>query len=146
MELVHNFYKNSLDDVLDSNINDTVASTIDINPCLLRKTTSSIQPRMLLDVLLLLRLFNKATSDRDKNFSPSIKRSILSTLSPNIVPREPSNLFFRSSSNYGKLREKKPRAALMSWGLRNLSYIIDYSGSQDTFFVSKGNTNCMKNS
>ena len=35
-ELVYDLYKDSLDDVLDNDINNIVASKININPCLLR--------------------------------------------------------------------------------------------------------------
>ena len=36
MELVYNPYKNSLDNILDSNIHNIVASIINMNPCILR--------------------------------------------------------------------------------------------------------------
>lgn len=112
MESVHNFYKDSLDDVLDSNINDIVASIINMNPCLLRQTMSSIQLEIFFDISLLLRLFSKATSNKNKNSSLFKKRNISPMLLPNIVLRELSNLLFRLSSNYDKLRKRKPRAAL----------------------------------
>ena len=48
-EPVHDLFKNSCDDVLDSNINDIVASTINMNPCLLRQTISALnQERFLI--------------------------------------------------------------------------------------------------
>ena len=70
-EPVHDLYKDSLDDVLDSNIDDTVASKIDTNPYPLRQTASATQPGMLFYVPLLLGLFSEAVSSRDKNSSLS---------------------------------------------------------------------------
>ena len=86
-EPVHDLYKNRLDDGLDSNINDIVASTIDTNPCPLRQTTSATQVRTFFDVSLPLGLFCEAASDGDKNSSFSKKRSLLPTLLPSIMPR-----------------------------------------------------------
>lgn len=48
IKLIHNFYKNSLDDILDSNIDNVVASTINTNLSLLIQITSNIQPKMVL--------------------------------------------------------------------------------------------------
>ena len=146
MELVHDFYKNSLDDVLNSNINNTVASTIDMNPCPLMQITSATQPEIPFDVPLLSRLFNEAASGGDKNSSPSAKRNSSPTLPSIIVSRELSNLLLRPSDNYGKLRKEKPRAVLTSRGLKDSSYITDQSGSQKTSDVSKSNANGTENS
>ncbi len=38
-EPVHDLYKDNLDDVLDSDIDDTGVSTINKNSCMLRRTT-----------------------------------------------------------------------------------------------------------
>ncbi len=118
-ETIHDPCMDSLDYVLDSNINDTVASIIDTNPCPLRRTTSVTQPGTPLDVPLPLGLFSEAASDGDKNSNPSAKRSSLPTLPPNTVSREPSNLLLRPSGNYDKLRKGKTRTAFTSWGLGN---------------------------
>ena len=80
---------------------------------------------MSFDVPLLLGLFSKVASNRDKNFSTSAKRSLLLTLPPSIVLREPSNPLVRLSGNDGKLRKRKPKAALKFQGLRDLGYIKD---------------------
>ena len=138
---VHNPYKDSLDEVLDSNINDIVASIIDMNLCPLRRITSVTSPKMLFDVPFLSRLFSKASSGGDKNSSLSAKRSLSPTLSPSIVPREPSNPLLKPTSNYGKLWKGKPRAALTSRSLGELDYITDQSGPQGAFVVSKNNVN-----
>ena len=138
-EPVHDSYKDSLDDILDSDINNIVASTIDTNSCLLRRTTSATQSGTSLDVPLPLGLFSEVASGGDKNSSPSAKRSSSPTLPPNTVSREPSNPLLRPSGNYGKLRKRKPRAAITSWGLEDLGYITDQSGSQGASSVSKSN-------
>lgn len=129
MEPVHDLYKNSLDNILDSNINDTIASIINTKPCLLRQSTLGTEQVMLLDVFLLLGLFSEVTNDGDKNSSLSIKRSISPTLPPSIMLKKPSNPLFKPSGNYGKLRKRKSRAAFTFWGLRDLGYIIDQSRS-----------------
>ena len=141
---VHDLYKNSLDDVLDSNINDIVASTTNTNSCSLRQTTSAIQPGMPFDILLPLGLFSEEASGGDKNSSSSTKRSSLPTLPLSNVPREPSNPLLRPSSNYGKLKKRKPRAAFTSQGLGDLGYITDQYGSQDAFAMSKSNADGME--
>lgn len=87
-EAVHDSYKDSLDDVLDSYINDEVGSTININPYLLRQTTSSNQLGMLFDVPLPLGLFSEAVSGADKNFNPFAKRSSSLTLPPSHLPKK----------------------------------------------------------
>ena len=134
-EPIHALWKNSLDDVLDSNINNIVASTIDLNPCLLRQTTSATQLKTPFDVLLPSGLFNEVVRGGDKNSSPSAKKSSSPTFPPNIVPKEPSNLLFRLTGNYNKWRKRKPRVA------RDSCYITDQSGSQGASALSKSNTN-----
>ena len=57
-EPVYNPYKDSLDDFLDSNINDTMSSRIDTNLCQLKQTTLTTQLGMSFDILLPLRLFS----------------------------------------------------------------------------------------
>ncbi len=145
-EPVHDPYKDSLDDVLDSDIDDIVASTIDTNPCLLRQTTSATQPRMPLDVPLPSGLFSEAASGGNKNSSLSAKKSSSLTLPPSTVFREPSNPLLRPSGNYGKLRKRKPRAAITSWGLEDLGYITDQSGSQGASAVIKSNADSTESS
>ena len=145
-EPVYDPYKNSLDNILDSNIDDIVASTIDTNPCLLRQKTSATQLRMPFDVLLPLGLFNEAESGGDKNSSLSAKRNSSPILLPSIVLKKPSNLFFSPFGNYNKLRKVKPRAAFTSWGLGDLDNITDQSGFQNTSAVSKNNSDGIKNS
>ena len=145
-EPVYNPYKDSLNNVLDSDIDNIVANTIDMNLCLLRKTTSITQPRTPFDVPLPLELFSEIVSGGDKNSSPSAKGSSSPMLSPSIVPKEPSNLLLKSSGNYGKLRKGKPRAALISRGLGDLGYITNQYGSQGASIVSKSNANGTKNS
>ena len=144
-ELIHNPYKDSLDDVLDGDINDTAASTIDTNPWLLRQITSAIQPRTPFNIPLPLGLFSEVANGGGKNSSPSAKRSLSPTLPPSILLKEPSNLLLRLTSNYGKLSKRKPRAVLTSQGLEDLGYIME-SGSQGTSAVSKSNTNSTKSS
>ncbi len=139
MEPVHDPYKDSLDDVLDIDIDDTVAGTINTNPYSLRRTTSATQLGTPLDVLLPSGLFSEAANGRDKNSSPSTKRSSSSTLPPKTVSKEPSNLLLRPSGNYGKREKRKPRAAFTSRGLGDSGYITDQSGSQGAFAVSKSN-------
>lgn len=102
-----------------------MAIIIDTNSYLLRQTTSSIQPEMPFDIPLLLGLFNEVTSGRDKNSSPFTKRSTLPTLLLNIIWRKPSNLLFRPSGNYDRLKKEKFRAALTFWSLGDLNYIMD---------------------
>ena len=143
---VHNPDKDSLNDILDSDINDKVASTTDTNPCTLKRTISATQPGTFFDIPLPSRLFGEAASDGDKNSSPFGKRSLLPLLLPIIVLKEPSNPFFKLFGNYRKLKKRKPRAALISWGLADLSYITYQSGSQRVFAVSKGNIDSMENS
>ncbi len=138
-EPVHDPYKDSLDNDLDSIINDKVASTIDTNPCPLRQTISATQPGTPHDVPMPSGLFCEAASGGNKNSSPSPKRSSSPTLPPSTVSREPSNPLLSPSGNYDKLRKGKPRAALMSRGLGDSGYITDQSGSQGASAVSKSN-------
>lgn len=101
MELVYDPYKDSLNNILDSNIDDIVISIIDINPCLLKRTISGTQIEMPLNIALLLKLFSEAISGRNKNSSSFVKRNILLTLLSSIMLKEPSNLLFRLFGNYG---------------------------------------------
>ncbi len=145
-EPVHDLYKDSLDNVLDSDINDTVASTIHTNACLLKQTTSAIQLETPLDVLLPSGLFSETASGADKNFSLSAKKSSSSTLPPSTISKEPSNLLLRPSSNYGKLRKGKLRASVTSRGLGDSGYITDQSVSQGASVVSKSNADSTESS
>ena len=145
-KLVYNSYKDSLDNVLDSYIDNTVANTIHTKSCPLKLITLVTQPETLFDIPLLSRLFDEVASGRDKDSSFSTKRSLSSMLPPSIVPREPSNPLIRLNGNYGKQRKRKPRASFMSWHLRDLGYITDQSGSQDPSAVSKDNTDCLESS
>ena len=113
MELINNFYKDGFDNVLDSNINDTMTSTIDTNP-LLKQTTLTTQPGTPFDIPLSSGLFIKIASNADKNSSPSAKKSSSPTLPPSIVFQEPSKSLSRPFGNYGKLNKRKPRAMLIS--------------------------------
>ena len=146
MEPVHDPYKNSLDDVLDSDIDDTVASTIDTNLCPLRQSMLATQSGMLFGIPLSSGLFGETASSRDKNSSLSTKKSSSLTLPASIIPKEPSNPLLRPIGNYGKLRKGKLRVALKSWGLENLGYIMDQSGSQGTSTVNKSNDDGTENS
>ena len=85
---VYDLYKDSLDDILDSNIDDIVANKIDTNSCSLKQITSATQSKTLLNVQLPLGLFSEVVSNRNNNSSPSAKRSSSLTLPPSIVPRE----------------------------------------------------------
>ena len=62
------------------------------------------------------------------------------------MPKEPSNPIPRPSGNYDKLRKEKPRTALIFWGLRDLGYITDQSGSQGASAMSKSNVDGMESS
>lgn len=135
---VYNFYKDSLNDVLDSNIDDTLASTINTNLCPLRQTTSAIQLGMPFDIPLPLGLFSEAASGEDKNSSPLAKRSLSPTLPTYNVPREPSYRLLRPS------RKRKPKATLMFWGLEDSGIITDQSRSQGASLLSKSNANSME--
>ena len=146
MEPGNDAYKDSLDDVLDSDFNNTVTSTSDTNPCPLRQSMSATQSKTPFDVLLPSWLFSETANEGDKNSSLSTKRSSSPILLPSIMPREPSNLLLRLSGNYGKPRKGKLRAALTSWGLEDLGYITDQSGSQGAFAVSKSNANGIESS
>lgn len=114
MELVPDLYKDILEEILDSNINDTVASTININLCLLRQIKSDTQSRTPLDVLLLPRLFGEATNGGNKNSSLSAKKNTSPTLALSILLRELSNHLFRLFRNYGKPKKKKSKSTLTS--------------------------------
>ena len=103
---VHDSYKNRLDDVLDSYINDTVASTINTNLYPLTRIMSITQPRTLFDVPLSLWLFSEAANSKNKNSSPSAKRSFSPMLPASIMPKELSNPLLWPSSIYGKLRKE----------------------------------------
>ena len=60
--------------------------------------------------------------------------------------REPSNSLLRPTSNYGILRKGKPKAALISWDLKDSGYITDQSEFQGVFAMSKSNANSIKSS
>ena len=102
---VHDLYKDSLDNVVDSNIDDRVASTTNTNPYPLMPIISATQPKTPFDILLPLGLFCETASSRDKNSSLSAKGSSSPTLSPSIVPRKLSNPLLKPSGNYSKLRK-----------------------------------------
>lgn len=138
---IYDLYKDSLDDVLNNNINDTMARIIDMNPCPLKQTTLATQPRTPFDVPLPLRLFSEETSGENKNSNSSAKKSSSPMFLPNIVPREPSNSLLRPSGNYDKQRKGKPRVVLASWDLGDLGYITNQSSSQSTSAMSKNNAN-----
>lgn len=129
----YNLYKVSLDDILDSNINDIVANISNINSCLLKQTILDIQLEIFFHISLLLALFSKITNSRNKNSNLFAKKIISFTLPPSIVPRALSNLLFRPSCNYDKMKKRKPRTILISYGLDDLSYIKDQSISQNVF-------------
>ncbi len=100
---------------------------------------SATQAGMTFEVPLPLPLFSQPASGEDKNSSLSVKRSSSPRLPQSIVSREPSNPLFRPSSNYYKLKKRKPRAALTSQGLGDSGYITDEFGSQCDSDVSKSN-------
>ena len=101
---------------------------------------------MSFDDLLLLGLFNKAISGKDKNSNLFAKKALSPMLPPSIMPRELSNPLLGPSGNYGKLKNRKSRAALTSWSLEDSSYITDQAESQGAFAMSKNNTNNTKSS
>ncbi len=116
-----------------------MASTIDTNPCLFRRTTSTSQPETSIDVPLPSGLFSEVASGGDKNSSLSAKRSSSPRLPPSTVCREPSNFLPKPSCNYSKLRKRKLWAAFTSPGLGDSGYITDQFGSQGASAVSKSN-------
>lgn len=107
---------------------------------------SATHPRMLFDIPLPLELFSEAASGRDKNSSSSTKQSSSPMLGPSIVSRELSNPLLRLYDNFCILKKGKPIAALMSYGLRDLGYITNLSGSQNSPAMRKYNTNSIENS
>lgn len=68
---------------------------------------------MLLDVLLLSRLFGKTANGKDKNSNLSTKKKSSPILLQIIIPKEPLNLLFRAFGNYGKLKKQKPRTTFI---------------------------------
>lgn len=80
---------------------------------------------MFFNILLLLELFSKAINDRNKNSSPSIKKSTSFILLSNIVLGESSNFLFRPFNNYGKIKKIKYKLAFTFWGLGDLDYITN---------------------
>lgn len=105
MEPIYDSYKDNLNNVLDSNIDDMVASIINTNSCPLRQITLATQSKMFFDILFLLRLFSKIASNKDKNSSLSTKKSSLLTLLLSIVLKKLSNLLLRLFDKYDKLKK-----------------------------------------
>lgn len=123
-----------------------MTSIINTNSYLLKPSMLATQLEMPFNVSLLLGLFSKIVSIRNKNSSFSVKRSSLLILSLSIMPRELSNSLLRPFRNYGKLRKQKLWVALISWGLGDSGYITDQFGSQGAFTVNKSNTNSTESS
>ena len=69
MELVNDLYKDSLDIVLNSDINDTMVSIINTNPYSLRQTTSATQQKTAFGVSMPSKFFNKVGNGRDKTLA-----------------------------------------------------------------------------
>lgn len=122
-ELVYDSYKDSLDNILNSIIDDIVASIINKNLCLLKQIILNTKQGIIFNIQMPLGLFYKATSNRDKNSSLFIKKSILPILLSSILPKKLSNPVFRPSGNYDKLRKGKFKAAFIFWALKNSGYI-----------------------
>lgn len=101
--LVYYPYKITLDNILDSNINDIVARTISTNPDLLRQIILATQQSTFLDIFLLSKLFNYITSNEDKISRFSIKSDTLLTLLQNTVFKNLSNFVLKLSNNYNKI-------------------------------------------
>lgn len=105
-EPVYDPYKNSLNNILNSNIDNILASTINTNTYSLRQTTSTTQPKTPFDVPLSSRLFSEAASNRDKNSSLFAKKSLSPILSSSILSRKLSIVLLRLYGNYGKLKKR----------------------------------------
>ncbi len=87
-ELIHDPYKDSLDDILDSNIDDIVAKTIHTKPGPLKQDASITQPCTPQDVDVLQSSgdFGQASSRRDKLASSLARVKSSPGLPPSIVP------------------------------------------------------------
>lgn len=73
IKLIYDFYKNNLNDILNSNIDNSVINIININAYLLRKIILITQLEIFINILLLLELFNKTANSKNKNFKLFIK-------------------------------------------------------------------------
>lgn len=127
--IVYDPYKNNLDNIFDSNIDDIMASIINTNLYLSKQIILGTQLGTLFDVLLLSEFFSETKSSGDKNSSQSEKRNISPILLPSIMSKELLNFFSRLFDNYSKLKKRKSRAIFMFWSLKDLYYIIDHFGS-----------------
>lgn len=88
IKLVYDPYKNSLDNILDSNINNIVAKIVYIKPWPLRQSASITQPYILqnINILQLSGNFDQVSSRKDKHSSFFVKVKSCSWLPPSIVP------------------------------------------------------------
>ncbi len=101
IEPIHNSYKDSLDDILDSDIDDIMAKTIHTKLGPLRQDSSITQPYTLqdIDVLQSSGDFSQASSRRDKLFSSLARVKSSPGLLPSIVPPDYSAINTSSISD-----------------------------------------------
>ncbi len=112
-ESIHNLYKDSLDNILDSDINDIVAKTIYTKPGPLKQDTSITQlctPQEV-DILQSLGDFGQVSNRKDKHSSSLTRVKSSPKLSPNIVLPDYSAINTSSISNdWVKRGQPKARA------------------------------------
>lgn len=142
-----NSYRDSLEDVMDSNINDRVPSRN--NPLWLLKL-SALALQLERVVPLISRLLSnstKATKNKDKNSNTLSLGNLSLNLPPTIISYDLSN--FLLNSNDCKLWKTKKSVMHMSRSLNDSTYNVGQSTdvlSLDSFAVSENNTDDKNNS
>lgn len=81
---VYDFYKNSLDNVMNNNIDEIIDNT---NLYLVKLIILTILPKTICNIFLLLGLFIKKTSSTGKNFSFFAQKNMLSKLLLSIMSK-----------------------------------------------------------
>lgn len=108
---IHNPYKDSLDNILDSNVDNIMAITVYINLGPLKQSVSITQLCMLqdIDVLQLSKDFSQVSSKRDKHFSSPVRVKSSFGLPPSIVPLDYSTINTSGISN-DWVKQEQPKA------------------------------------
>ncbi len=123
-EPIHDPYKDSLDNILDSDIDDIVAKTIHIKPGSLRQDVLITQPCIPQDVNVLQSSgdFGQAFSRRDKHFSSLARVKSSPGLPPNIVPPDYSAIN-TSSISVDWVKRGHPKARVVEAHKRDVRQV-----------------------
>lgn len=122
-EPVQNLYKDSLDNILNSNIDNIMVKTVHIKSGLLKQSASIMQLYMLQNenILQLSKNFGQADNKEDEQLSSSASEKSSPRLSQSIVP---INYFANSTRNISNIKWWQAKASIVVTYKRDVKQII----------------------